>query len=104
MVMLFIHMITCFLMFVFIHVERIRSRQSSEGLFCLQAAGELISFSFLVSFNQAESPEGGAVEQDGGELLVRVKFSSNNQGELLRLSSLKCLQEKDTRLSVRRII
>ncbi|XP_035534395.1 synaptotagmin-like protein 3 isoform X1 [Morone saxatilis] len=53
---------------------------------------------------KTEEPEGGAVEQDGGELLVGVKFSSSNQGELLRLSSLKSLQEKDTRLSVRRII
>uniref|UniRef100_UPI0037E97340 synaptotagmin-like protein 3 n=1 Tax=Semicossyphus pulcher TaxID=241346 RepID=UPI0037E97340 len=29
---------------------------------------------------QAESPGGGALEQDGGELLVRVKFRSNSQG------------------------
>ncbi|XP_033505065.1 synaptotagmin-like protein 3 isoform X1 [Epinephelus lanceolatus] len=50
---------------------------------------------------KAESSEGGAVEQDGGEMLVRVKFSSNNQGELLQLSSFKCLPENDTR---RRII
>ncbi|XP_018517220.1 synaptotagmin-like protein 3 isoform X1 [Lates calcarifer] len=49
---------------------------------------------------KAESPSGGLVEQDGGEL---VKFSSNNQGELLKLSSLKCLQEKETHLTVRQI-
>ncbi|XP_068593473.1 synaptotagmin-like protein 3 [Cebidichthys violaceus] len=35
---------------------------------------------------KAESPEGGAVEQDVGDLLVRAKFSSSNQGELLQLS------------------
>ncbi|XP_034383840.1 synaptotagmin-like protein 3 isoform X2 [Cyclopterus lumpus] len=29
---------------------------------------------------KAECPEGGAVEQDVGDLLVRVKFSSKNQG------------------------
>ncbi|XP_038582269.1 synaptotagmin-like protein 3 isoform X1 [Micropterus salmoides] len=53
---------------------------------------------------KAESPEGGAVEQDGGEVLVRVKLSSNNQGELLQLSSLKYLQEKQSCLSVRQLI
>ncbi|XP_054474658.1 synaptotagmin-like protein 3 [Anoplopoma fimbria] len=38
---------------------------------------------------KAESPEGGAVEQEVGDQLVRVKFSSNNQGELLQLSSFQ---------------
>ncbi|XP_030261663.1 synaptotagmin-like protein 3 isoform X1 [Sparus aurata] len=50
---------------------------------------------------KAEGPEGSAVEQDGGELLFGVKFSSYKQGELLQLSSLK---EKHPRLSVRQII
>ncbi|XP_059212250.1 synaptotagmin-like protein 3 [Centropristis striata] len=45
---------------------------------------------------KAESPEGGAVEQDGAEPL-RLKLNSNNQGELLQLSSLKSLQENNTR-------
>ncbi|XP_078131354.1 synaptotagmin-like protein 3 [Sander vitreus] len=57
-------------------------------------------FNWYPLCQKAESPEGGAVEQDGGELLVRVKLSSNNQGELLQLSSLKCLQEKDTRRQI----
>ncbi|XP_075940600.1 synaptotagmin-like protein 3 [Anarhichas minor] len=35
---------------------------------------------------KAESPDGGAVEQYVGDLLVRPKFSSNHQGELLQLS------------------
>ena len=39
--------------------------------------------------HQAECPEGGAVEQDVGDLLVRVKYSSKNQGELLQLSSFQ---------------
>ncbi|KAI3363696.1 hypothetical protein L3Q82_001317 [Scortum barcoo] len=45
--------------------------------------------------SKAENPEGGAVEQDGGDLLVRVSLSSNNQGEPMQLNSLKCLQDKD---------
>ncbi|XP_022593549.1 synaptotagmin-like protein 3 isoform X2 [Seriola dumerili] len=47
---------------------------------------------------KAESPDGGAMEQDRGEL--PVKRSSISQGELLRLSSLKCLQEKEMHLTV----
>lgn len=53
---------------------------------------------------KAEGPDGGAVEQDRGEPLVGFKLSSGNQGELMQLSSLKCLQEKDKRLSVRHIM
>ncbi|XP_037605798.1 synaptotagmin-like protein 3 [Sebastes umbrosus] len=49
---------------------------------------------------KAEGPAGGAVEPDGGEMLVRVKFSSTSQGELLQLSSFKCLQEKDARRQI----
>ncbi|XP_070782073.1 synaptotagmin-like protein 3 [Enoplosus armatus] len=45
---------------------------------------------------KAESPEGGAVDPNGGDLLVRVKFSSKNQGELRQLGSLKYLQEKQS--------
>ncbi|XP_044025967.1 synaptotagmin-like protein 3 isoform X2 [Siniperca chuatsi] len=61
-------------------------------------------FNWYPLCSKAESPDGGAVEEDGGELLVRAKFSSNNQGELLQLSSLKYLQEKQSHLSVRQII
>ncbi|XP_041661184.1 synaptotagmin-like protein 3 isoform X2 [Cheilinus undulatus] len=45
---------------------------------------------------KAEHPEGGAVEQSGGDLMIRGKFPSNSHGELLRLSSLKRLQDKGT--------
>lgn len=51
----------------------------------------------------AESPAGGAMEQNRAETLVRAKRSSaQRQGELLPLSSFQFLQ--DTHLSVRHII
>ncbi|TKS75465.1 Synaptotagmin-like protein 3 [Collichthys lucidus] len=48
---------------------------------------------------KVEGPSGGTVDQDGSDQMFKV-----NQGERLRLSSLKHLREKETRLSVRRII
>ncbi|XP_070705800.1 synaptotagmin-like protein 3 [Pempheris klunzingeri] len=53
---------------------------------------------------KAESPQGGAVEQLGGDLLFTVESTSKSQGELLQLSSLKRQQEKDTHQSVRHIM
>ncbi|XP_029983614.1 synaptotagmin-like protein 3 isoform X2 [Sphaeramia orbicularis] len=40
----------------------------------------LESFHWYPLCAKAESPDGGAVEQEGGEMLLRIKFSSNNQG------------------------
>ncbi|XP_033991376.1 synaptotagmin-like protein 3 [Trematomus bernacchii] len=47
-----------------------------------------------------KASEGGPVERHGGEVLLRVKFSSPEQREVMQLSSFKSLQEKDTRRQI----
>ncbi|KAK5852802.1 hypothetical protein PBY51_006642 [Eleginops maclovinus] len=58
------------------------------------------SFNWYPLCPKAQSSDGGAVEQDGGEAMLRVKFTSAEQGDLMQLSSFKSRQEKDTRRQI----